>query len=161
MKKVKIKGIPFKLNGELIEKGSELSFKVVDRENKDFVFGLQKGITIISVFPDINTRICDKQTQWIAKIAPLNKEINFISVTKDSVEVINEWCLAKELENVDIYSDVYGEFGEATHTLIKRINKLTRGFVVLKDKKIIDISFKKEVADEPNYEMLNKYLNVN
>ena len=40
MKKVKIKGIPFKLNGELIEKGSELSFKVVDRENKDFVFGL-------------------------------------------------------------------------------------------------------------------------
>ncbi|RTZ68818.1 MAG: hypothetical protein DSZ21_01060 [Tenericutes bacterium] len=62
MNKVKIKGIPFKLNGEIIKKDSNLSFKVVDRNNKDFVFNSQKGITIISVFPAINTKICDKQT---------------------------------------------------------------------------------------------------
>ena len=159
MNKIKIKGIPFKLNGDVIEKGSTLAFKVVDRNNNDFIFGTQKGITIISVFPDINTRICDEQTQWIAKTAQLNKDIRFISFTKDPVNIINEWCLAKEIENVQIHSDVYGEFGEATNTLIKRIKKLARGFIVLKDNIIIDICFKKEITKTPEYELLSKYLN--
>jgi len=158
MNKVKIKGIPFKLNGEIIKKDSNLSFKVIDKNNDDYIFNSQKGITIISVFPAINTKICDKQTQWIAKSASLNKKIRFISITKDDVKTINEWCLAKNLKNVEIFSDLYGDFSEKTKTLIKRINKLTRGFIVLEGNKIIDISFNKDVASEPDYNLLSKYI---
>ena len=118
-----------------------------------------KNLKVISVFPDINTRVCDAQTQAIAKMANEHKAVNFISVTTDPVDVINEWCAAKELKNVDIWSDSFGEFGDKTNTLIPKIKKLARGFIILnKENVIVDMSFKKELSDDPDYELLNKYL---
>ena len=158
MNKVSIKGLPFKLNGDIVEKGTKLNFQALDGNNnivssKDF-----KGLTIISAFPDINTSVCDKQTREIMKLAKEHKDVNFVSITRDSVEVINKWCAANELENISILSDNNTDFGNKTNTLITKIDKLARGFIIVKDGEIIEIEYKKEIATDPNYEVLNKYI---
>jgi len=63
MNKVTIKKVPFKLNGDIIGKGEVLDFKALDRNNKEVSFSDIKGKVIMSTFPDINTRVCDAQTQ--------------------------------------------------------------------------------------------------
>lgn len=159
MNKLLIKGQEFKLAGDIINKGMILDFKAVDRENKDVSIAEVKGIKVISVFPDINTRVCDMQTLKIAQLSQQAKHINFISISLDSVDVINTWCVAKG-QNVDIWSDLkYKDFANKTNTLIPAINKLARGFIVLDDaNKIIDIDFVNELSEMPNFELLNKYI---
>lgn len=160
MDKVTIKKVPFKLNGSIIKKGQTLSFKGVNRKNKEIKIEDVKGIKIISIFPDINTRICDAQTQTIARYASQHPEVHFISITMDDVDTINEWCLAKDAGNVDVWSDKkYKDFGTKTNTIIVKLNKLARGFIILdKENKIIDLSINKEIAKDPNYELVEKYL---
>lgn len=159
MNKVSIKGIKFKLIGDIVEKGTKLSFKALNRENKVVNISEITGTKIISVFPDINTRICDMQTVKISQLAAKAPHINFISVSMDSVETINLWC-ANKLVNIDIWSDAeYKEFGKSTNTFISMIKKLARGFIVLNDRnEIIDIDFVKELSDMPNFDLIEKYI---
>lgn len=160
MNKVTIKKIGFKLIGETIEKNNHLSFKAIDRNDKIVSIDDFKGIKIISLFPDIQTRVCDVQTRKIAKYAKENPKINFISITMDTVSKINKWCLASGVENIHIWSDwKLREFSSKTNAIIRKINKLARGFIILDDKnKIIEVSLNSEIAQEPDYSVLEKYL---
>lgn len=90
MKQVKIKGEIFNLSGESISLETVLNFKARDINDEDFDFSNLQGIKIISIFPDINTRICDLQTVEISKMAYENPNINFLSVTMDDIDVIKE-----------------------------------------------------------------------
>ncbi len=85
MKKVKIYHIPFKLKGPIIKRGAKLSFKAEDQSG---LWDIQdiKGKKVISLFPSINTKICDNQTQTIARIAQQHKDITFISISTDSIK---------------------------------------------------------------------------
>lgn len=159
MNKVTIKTNEFNLKGDLIKVGERLSFKAKNRENKDVNIDDVEGLKILSIFPDINTRVCDLQTHRISQLASEAPHIHFISVTKDPVEITNEWC-ARNLINIDIWSDAeYGEFGDKTNALIPAINKLARGFIVLdKDNVIINMHFVEEVSSMPNFELIEKYI---
>lgn len=158
MNKVTIKKVPFKLNGDIIGKGEVLDFKALDRNNKEVSFSDIKGKVIMSTFPDINTRVCDAQTQWIARQAFQNKGVRFLSITTDPVEVVNEWCAANDLDNVDIWSDINLEFANQTNTLITRVKKLARGFILVEDGEIKDIVFKKEISDDPDYDKVMEWI---
>ncbi|MCK5946077.1 MAG: redoxin family protein [Mycoplasmataceae bacterium] len=160
MNKITIKKIPFKLKGDIIEKGNTLSFKAINRENKEVSIDTIKGIKVISVFPDINTSVCDEQTRKIGQLASKHKDVKFISVTTDDVETVNKWCLANDIDNVDIWTDSkYGEFGNVTNMLITKIKKLARGFIILdENNKIIDVSAKVELAVAPDYTSVEKLL---
>ncbi|WKX02358.1 redoxin family protein [Candidatus Mycoplasma mahonii] len=158
MDKVTIKGDEFKLIGELISEGSKLDFKAVNREGKDMNFSDLKGLVIISTFPDITTSVCDDQTQWIAKIAAKHKDIKFLSLTADPVDTINDWCLAHGYNNIDIWTDQYKEFGNNTNSIIEKIGKLTRGFMIVKNGVIEKMAYKNEIAEEPNYKFVEDFL---
>lgn len=159
MNKITIQKEVFELNGEIVKEGRKLDFSAINRAGQKVDFKDLKGSVVISVFPDINTGICDAQTQAIAKLAQKHTNIQFISLTTDDVETINSWCVAKHIENVDIWSDKeQKEFGEVTSTLIKKINKLARGFIITKDQIITGISFKEEIAEDPDYAWLDKQL---
>ena len=159
MNKVTIKKIAFRLIGETIKKNNYLSFKAIDRNDKIISIDDFKGVKIISLFPDIETRICDNQTREIAKYASKYPKINFISITMDTVSKINKWCLASGIDNIHIWSDwKLREFSSKTNTMISKINKLTRGFIILDDKnKIIEVSLNSEIAEDPDYSVLDKY----
>ncbi|MCP4336879.1 MAG: redoxin domain-containing protein [Mycoplasma sp.] len=160
MEKIKIKKIPFKLNGTIIEKNTKLEFKAKDKDDKDFFITDIKGKKVISLFPDINTRICDAQTKQIAQMANKYKDITFISISTDSVEIQKKWCAANGLENIIIISDKeYKDFAIKTNTLINKIKKLVRGFILLDENNIIQgISINKEVSSDPDYDVLNTWL---
>lgn len=159
MNKVLIKGQEFNLSGEIIKVGDVLDFKAVNRENEDVQLSDVKGTKVISVFPDINTRVCDMQTVRIAQIAQKAAHIHFISISLDSVEVINSWCAANGL-NVDIWSDAkYKDFAKNTNTLIPSINKLARGFIILdKENKIVAIDFVEELTHMPDFDLIEKHI---
>ena len=158
MNKITIKRIPFKLVSDAISMGKELSFKALDRNGNVFDSKDLKGKTILSFFPDINTSVCDKQTMIISKLAINNPNISFLSITTDNINIINKWCAAKDIKNIDIISDNKLEFGTSTGLLIKKLKKLTRGFILLKDNEIIDISMNKEIAKDPDFIKLNEWL---
>lgn len=160
MKQVKIKGEIFNLSGESIALESQLSFKAKDINNEDFNLSNIDGPKIISIFPDINTRICDLQTIEVSKMAYENPSINFLSITIDDVNVIKEWCSAKGISNLQIVSDKeYGEFAKATNLLIVEKNKLARGFILLDSDNVIkDIVLNEEISALPDFNRVNAWI---
>lgn len=160
MNKITIKGKSFDLIGSIIEIGNTLNFKAQNLAAKDVDITSLKGLKIISSFPDINTSICDQQTRDILDLAKKYPHLNFISITTDEIDTINKWCGANGFENVQIWSDhKYKDFGHKTNTLIKEIDKLARGFLVLdQTNKIIASSYETEIAKMPNFDILQKYL---
>ena len=160
MNKVKIKKIPFKLLGEAIEKNKSLVFKAVDQENKEVSIDQVKGLKVLSFFPDINTGVCDMQTLKIGSLAKEHPNINFVSITMDSPEEIKKWCMKNDLANLVLWSDAkYKEFQTKTNLYIPRIKKLSRGLIVLDENNIIvDKFFNIEIAEQPDWTVLDKYL---
>lgn len=67
MNKVTVKGVEHKLNGTSIATNEVLTFKAKDQNNNDFFLGDISGGKVISVFPALNTRVCDAQTLKIAQ----------------------------------------------------------------------------------------------
>lgn len=162
MKQVTIKGEIHSLKGELISKGSELKFRAKDASDTVVNSFDYNGYKIISVFPDINTRICDLQTMEISKLAAKWDKVMFISMTTDAIDVINMWCAAKGVHNIEIWSDKeLGEFGAKTNALIPSIGKLARGFIIMKGNQIIDLHFKEELSEMPDFDLVEKFLTVN
>ena len=159
MNKVTLHNEPFELSGMTIEKNTKLSFKA---EDKNGIWNIEdiKGKKVISLFPDINTGICDIQTQEIAKLAQQHKDITFISISTDSVEIQKEWCAAKGLENILIVSDdKYKEFQTKTNAYVPKINKLIRGFILLDEENVIqEISLNNELVEDPDYTSLDKWI---
>lgn len=160
MNKITVKGLPFKLTGEVILVGQKLEFTAVDMEGQDFDTSDIKGIKVISIFPALNTKVCDLQTARIGGWANSHKEVEFISVTMDDTDVIKEWCIAHEFSNITILSDKkYKHFAELTNLYIPKLHKLARGFIILdNENKIIDLSFRHELSEEPDYALVEKYL---
>ncbi|NQZ29193.1 MAG: redoxin family protein [Mycoplasmatales bacterium] len=159
MKKVKIYHIPFKLKGEVIKKDEKLVFKAED-QNGIWDIEHVKGKKIISLFPSINTKVCDIQTQTIAKMAQQYKDITFISISTDSIETQNKWCISKGFENILIVSDdKYKEFQTKTNAYIPKVNKLIRGFILLNEENVVkEIALNNDLAKAPNYTLLNKWI---
>lgn len=160
MNKVKIKGIPFRLIGESIKIGDKLVFQAKDVNDNIFNISTIKGKKILSVFPDINTKVCDLQTHELSKLAHEHSQIPFISITMDSVEAIKQWCLAKDISNLIILSDKeLHDFADKTKLLLKMISKLARGFILLSENNnIIDIAFKEELSHEPDFDKLKTWI---
>ncbi len=160
MNKVTMRGNHYNLNGDVIKLNSLLEFKAKDKNNKDWFIKDIKGIKVISLFPDINTHICDGQTKQIAQMAEQYKDITFISVSTDLPEVQQKWCAANGLKNVLIVSDQeYKDFADKTKTYIAERDQLIRGFILLDDDNVIKgISISDQVSTEPDYELLNKWI---
>ncbi|NQZ29192.1 MAG: redoxin family protein [Mycoplasmatales bacterium] len=159
MNKVTLHNEPFELSGMTIEENTKLDFKAEDANGiwdiKDI-----KGKKVISLFPDINTGICDVQTQLIANLAKRRTDITFISISTDSVEIQKEWCASKGLENVLIVSDdKYKEFQKLTNLYIPKIDKLIRGFILLDEENIIrGITLNSELAEDPDYASVDEWI---
>ena len=150
----------FSLSGETITTENKLEFKGIDGTGAEFNSTSLKGRKVISIFPDINTSICDEQTVKIAQLAKENKDIEFISITMDGPDVIKEWCAGKGIDNSRIVSDSkYKDFATKTNIHITEIDKLGRGFILLDENNIItDILLNDEVAENPDFAKLDELI---
>lgn len=141
------------LAGQPLQKGDRLP--LVDLYNRDKeVVQLDnyiKGLTVISIVPDINTKTCDIQTKRFATLA---KEKNYPILTisfNDPTDITN-WCHAN---NVDMtyLSDQAGHFAKASGLEMVENGKLARTVLLVDDANQIQyIEIVADMRDEPNYD---------
>lgn len=129
-------------------------FTVLDKDGKNVTFDslLDKPL-LISVVPDIDTRICSLQTKHFNQEIDGHSEINFVTISKNTVEEQSNWCAAEGVKNMLMLSDVNHDFGEKSKLFIPDLGILARSvWVVDTNKQVLYSEILKVQSTEPNYE---------
>lgn len=106
---------------------------------------------LISVVPDIDTRICSLQTKRFNQEAANVEGVKFITISNNTKEEQANWCAAEGVD-MEILHDTEGAFGEAYGLFIPEMGRLARGiFVIDKDGKLVYEAISTEIAEEPDY----------
>ncbi|MDR2834003.1 MAG: thiol peroxidase [Streptococcaceae bacterium] len=155
------------LKGEIVAsitprlEGSAPDFTLLNQhEEKIKLFSCQKPV-ILSIFPDINTSVCSLQTRRFNQEAANHKEIDFLSISTNTIEEQRNWCAAEGVD-MNILSDEDGDFGKKYGLLITEgplKGKMARAVFVVKYGEIVYAQVLSEVAQEPDYEVVLKAVN--
>ncbi|EOL49335.1 thiol peroxidase [Enterococcus caccae] len=106
---------------------------------------------LISVVPDIDTRICSLQTKRFNQEAANVEGVKFITISNNTKEEQANWCAAEGVD-MEILHDTEGTFGEAYGLFIPEMGRLARGiFVIDKDGTLVYEAISTEIAEEPDY----------
>ncbi|WP_367341975.1 thiol peroxidase [Limosilactobacillus sp.] len=151
---VTIEGKPYQLVGDLPEVGVDIPhFKLFDKKDqrvktREF-FG---KVTLFSVVPDINTSVCSIQTRKFNRAMEDYPQVNFITVSTNTVAEQRGWCAAQGLDNIRLLSDAEQSFGYALKVLIPDTGTLARSiFIMDEDGKIRYEQLVPEETEEPDY----------
>lgn len=149
------------LLGEPINLGSVVKFKSTDIDFNEYSFENLDKITIFSIFPSINTRVCDIQTNQMNKIAQKYPKYDFIAISLDLPTALNEWCGAHNVKNIKAFSDYKNrEFGIKTGFLMDEIFLLNRGIIIFNEEnEVIYIAQNANVHDQVDFNKLENFLN--
>ncbi|APX72025.1 thiol peroxidase [Companilactobacillus allii] len=129
-------------------------FTVLDKDNKSITLDslLDKPL-LISVVPDIDTRICSLQTKHFNQEIDGHTEINFVTISKNTIEEQSNWCAAENVKNMKMLSDTNHDFGEKSKLFIPDLGILARSvWFVDTNKQVLYSEILKVQATEPNYD---------
>lgn len=149
-----------KLLGNEIKINDKLIFSSIDTDFNEISFNKINNITIFSIFPSINTNVCDLQTLSMNKIALTYPKFDFIAISLDLPTALKEWCGSHSVKNIKAVSDYKNrEFGEKTGFLIDEIFLLNRGVIILdENNKVIYIAKNSDVHKQINFNELTIFL---
>lgn len=151
---VTFKGEPLQLEGSQPQVGEQIpDFSLKNVTGKEIKKSDMLGnVVILSVFPDINTRVCAAQTRRFHEEASTIPGVKLLSVSKNTKEEMTDWCAANGIQ-MEMLPDEKGEFGKAFGINIPKLDKLARSvFVVNQEGKLAYKEILAEMTDEPNYE---------
>lgn len=138
-KEVKLIGIPPKVGDSMP------NFTVL---NKD-----KHKVSLISVVPDINTPVCSIQTKTFNKKMDQFPNVNFLTISTNTIQDQQNWCAAEDVKNMQLLSDENLSFGKATGLLIPDSGILARSVWILDPNgKIAYREIVDEITHEPNYD---------
>lgn len=107
---------------------------------------------LISVVPDIVTRICSLQTKRFNQEAATVAGVKFITISNNTKDEQANWCAAEGVD-MEILHDTDGTFGNAYGLFIPAMGRLARGiFVIDKEGKITYEAISTEISEEPDYD---------
>lgn len=132
-------------------------FTVLDKDNKTISLTdlLSDKPLLISVVPNIDTRVCSIQTKHFNEEVDGHQEVNFVTISTNTIEEQNNWCAAENVKNMRMLSDLNHNFGKSTSLLVPELNIDLRSTWVINTDGIITYSeILKEQTNEPNYEMI-------
>lgn len=136
-------------------------FKALDKDGKTVELKdlLDKPL-LISVVPDINTRVCSIQTKHFNTEVDSHSEINFVTISTNTVEQQSNWCAAEGVKNMRMLSDVNHDFGKNSKLWIEDRDILARSvWVVDTDQKVIYSEILKVQTNEPSYDKVLDQIN--
>lgn len=136
-------------------------FTVLNKDNNEVKLSslLDKPL-LISVVPDINTRVCSIQTKHFNKEVDGHSEINFVTISTNTPEEQANWCAAEDVENMKMLSDIDHDFGKKSNIWIRDRNILARSvWVVDSNGEIIYSEIVPVQSDEPSYDKVLGQLN--
>lgn len=148
------KGVPTALRGTQPEIGKKApQFKL--KNLNDQMIGtesLKGNVVLVSVFPDINTRICDLQTRHFFKLASELNDVKIVNVSNNSKEDFTSWCATNGIDS-EMLRDEDHAFADAYGIWIPEFEVLARSIFVLdQNSNLIYSEIVPEMAQEPNYE---------
>ena len=152
--KVTIKGEAVHLLGEQPSVGSQApDFTLVNLNKKIIQLSdLQDQPVIISVVPDIDTRVCQLQTKRFNQEAAALEGVHFLTISNNTKEEQANWCAAEGI-SMEMLHDGDNRFGELYGLVIKETGRLARSiFVIDQKRKVAYAEIVSEVAMEPDYE---------
>jgi thiol peroxidase len=147
---------PVTLLGELVKVGDQApDFNIVGQGLAPVALSDFKGKTVVlSVFPSIDTGVCQAQTRRFNKeAAALSDNIVILTISKDLPFALGRFCAAEGIDSVKTLSDYqHSEFGYKYGFLIKENLLLARGVVVIdKEGQVVYVEYVPNVKEEPDY----------
>lgn len=107
---------------------------------------------LISVVPDIDTRVCAIQTKRFNQEAAQIENVQFLTISNNTKAEQENWCAAEGVD-MQMLHDTDNVFGEAYGLVIPAMNRLARAiFVVDADGKLSYQEIVSEVSNEPDYQ---------
>ncbi|KRM97258.1 thioredoxin peroxidase [Liquorilactobacillus aquaticus DSM 21051] len=157
MSKVEIRrhGERGKTNGNPYNVGKAFPSVTLELEEHEYidVSTLKGKYILISVVPDINTRVCSLSTKKFNQEADSFEYIDFFTISTNSVEEQKNWCAAEGVERMKLLSDFNGQLGRELGIYIEETKTDARSIWVLdKESRIVYRELIVEQSDEPNYQ---------
>lgn len=156
------KKVPVEVEGTLPSlntKAPDFSLENLDQKNVT-LDSLKGKKVLISVFPDINTRVCDLQTRHFFKDASKHKDTTIINISNNTPEELSNWCAVAGVE-AEMLSDVDTKFAKAYGVWIPSMNVLARSIFVLDTEgNLVYQELVADIATQPNYDAAFKALDA-
>ena len=139
--RVTLRGQPLTLTGSTIQEGKPLP-KISLPDGGLTMISLQsfKGkVTIISVVPSIDTKVCEKQTHLLSEEnGGLDPRVRLVTISRDLPFAQKRFAREAKINNILFLSDYRdGNFGKGTGLLIDENRLLTRALMVLDKEGVI------------------------
>ena len=151
--KVTLKGNRSELVGVLPTVNQKApAFSIENLYNKEVSLESLAGEKVLlSVFPNIETSVCDKQTKEFFKKASEYPDLKILNISNNTQAQLQKWCAVSNIE-VEMLSDTKLEFAKAYGLYAEKFNLLARSVFVIDQKgDLIYMEVLKEMTDEPNY----------
>ncbi len=155
------KGVPTTIEGVQPKVGDTApAFALTNLNGQTVTVDTLKGKkTIVSVFPDINTRVCDLQTRRFFQIAKDLPNVNIVNISNNTIDQLGGWCATEGIE-AEMLSDANLEFAKAYGLFMPEFNVLARSIFVFDETGTITyVEIVPDMATEPNYDAAIAALN--
>ena len=148
------KGHVLELTGEQPKVGTKAPvFSLKNLNNQEINLADYKGKTVlISVVPDIDTRVCSLQTKRFNQEAAKLDGVQIITVSNNTVEEQANWCGQEGIDMLMLH-DPENTFGETYQIMIPEFGHFARAIFVLDEKGVIRYEeIVPEISQEPDYQ---------
>lgn len=143
------------LFGEPLEVGKKLpDFQLTAADGRIVeAHELLGKLTLISVVPDLNTRVCSLSTRKFNQTTDQYPQAKFVTVSTNAPEDQKNWCALEGVQSIEVLSDQDKSFGKAMNLYIPANGLDTRAIYVVNDQGVVIYrEIVPNVSDEPNYE---------
>lgn len=148
------RGQTLKLAGEQPVVGEKApAFSLKNLVDKEIQLADYLGQTVlISVVPDIDTRVCSIQTKRFNQEAAQVDGVQFITISNNTAEEQANWCAAEGVD-MEMLHDPELTFGQAYGLYIPEFGHLARSiFVVNQEGTLVYEEIVPEISSEPDYQ---------
>ncbi|MHC0527889.1 thiol peroxidase [Staphylococcus capitis] len=164
MTEITFKNDPITLSGQQVKEGDIApDFTVLDNSLNQITLEDYKGKKkLISVFPSIDTGVCDQQTRKFNEEASQEDGV-VLTISVDLPFAQKRWCASNGLENVVTLSDHRDlSFGENFGVVMEELRLLARSvFVLDESNKIVYKEIVSEGTNFPDFDAaLEAYRNI-
>ncbi|WP_282708744.1 thiol peroxidase [Ligilactobacillus sp. Marseille-Q7487] len=158
---ISMKGTALQTMGKVPKVGEKITdFKLYDKNGQVVcAHDLFDKLTLISVVPDINTRVCSISTKRFNEEVDAFKGINFYTVSTNQPADQQNWCAAEGVSQMQLLSDKEASFGKAFGLYEPTKNIDSRSVWIINDKQ--EVVYQEviiEQVNEPNYQAALDFL---
>lgn len=154
-------GTPQVTNGNPPSLGHALpNFTLTNADSKQVTAADFKGhYSLISVVPDINTRVCSISTKQFNQAMDEFDGIGFYTISTNTIAQQNNWCAAEDVHHIQLLSDDDANFGTAMGLYVPDNHTDARSvWIIAPDEHIAYRELIVEQTQEPDYGSALAYL---